>query len=116
MVQPAGVPRNEVFTNIRVAPAVEDSSASSGVRASSERPGVFASLVGMVTPSTENRYILSQRRGGGFELAHAGTTTPIAYIPSRGTVNIGSVIFSLPSKADSLQSIVFSFPPFVAPF
>lgn len=114
LVQPAGVPRNEVFTNIHVAPAVEDSSASRSARvSSSQRPGLFATLVGRVTPSTENRYRLSRRRGGGFELAHAGAKTPFANIPSRGTVTIGSVSFSLTSKADSLQAIEFAVTPFV---
>ncbi|MEP7067471.1 MAG: GNVR domain-containing protein, partial [Gemmatimonadota bacterium] len=114
LVQPSGVPRNEVFTRIRVAPTAEDSSAvANGARAASQSPGLFASLMGQLTPSTENRYRLSRRRNGGFDLAHAEANTPITHIPSRGTVNIGSVSFSLTPKADSLDAIDFAVTPFV---
>lgn len=114
VVQPAGVPRNDVFTNIRVAPTVKDSSAAtSNVRAASQSTGLFATLLGRVTPSTENRYRLVRRPNGSFDLSHAGASTPTANIPSRGNVTIGSVSFSLTPKADSLESIDFAVTPFV---
>jgi capsular exopolysaccharide synthesis family protein len=115
LVQPTGVLRNDLFTNIHVAPAVKDSSAagSSAAHAASGNPGLFASLLGRVTPSTENNYRLVRRRNGGFDLTHAGTNTAPTYIPSRGTVTIGSVSFSLTPKADSLESIEFAVTPFV---
>jgi polysaccharide biosynthesis transport protein len=113
LVQPAGVPRNAVFTNIRVAPTARDSSAaSSNARASSQSPGLFASLVDGLTPSTENRYRLVRRHGGGFDLRNAETNKPTAYIPPLGTVTIGSVSFSLTPKADSLDAIDFAVIPF----
>jgi capsular exopolysaccharide synthesis family protein len=114
LVRPADVPRNELFTNIHVTPTAEDSAAAaSGARAPSQNPGLFASVMDRFSPSTENQYRLVRRRNGGFDLTHPGAKTPTVIIPSRGTVKIGSVSFSLTPKADSLESIEFAVIPFV---